>query len=297
MLGLASCVTGPFRILRLNGASDYDENHSNEDLRKINFAYLNAADLRGNNGNIFESVEKEEVLRRAEYLAKQMLQEKVDILCLSEVDYDDSIKTGCLNQPEVIAGFMGTPYDYVLFDEFMKSALWTTGNAVISRFPMKGIHRHLYGEKVHGEDGYYLDRVVHTYKDFIHIGIKTGRRKLDVIVNHLSHAFPGLRREETEEVMEYVTRLYRRKPERYIITPGDYNDTHDSPPIKVMLSNGILQAPANFGLKTFRGGNSEPIEDIDHILATANIRLNHYRTFDFPYSDHLGLICELEFLY
>lgn len=294
LLSLASCVTGSFRILRLNGASDYDEYHSDEDLRKINFAYLNAADLRGNNDNIFKSVEMEEVLRRAEFLAKQMLKEKVDILCLSEVDYEDSIKTGCLNQPEIIAAFMGAPYNYVLFDEYMKSTVWTTGNAVISKFPMKAMHRHLYGETVHGEKGYYLDRVVHSYKDFIHAGIKIGRRELDAIVSHLSHVFPDLKMNEVSEILEYTTKLYRQNPDRFIIASGDCNDAHDSPPVKKLLSNGILHPPANFGLKTYP--SDKPKDDLDHILTTENLRLNNYRTFDFPYSDHLGLICEMEFL-
>ena len=75
--------------------------------------------------------------------------------------------------------------------------------------------------------------------------------------------------------------------------PGDYNDAHDSQIMKLFLQE-VLHPPAeNFGLNTYQNGNLSA--DIDHVLATSNIA-NDYHTFNFPWSDHLGLLCELEFL-
>lgn len=289
-VGLTSCA-GTFEVVHLHGAPRYEEVASQEDIRKINFVHLNAADLRGNTPFLFESISTEEARCHARWLATSLLKEKADLISLNEVDYAGTAKTGGLDQPKLIAEYMGSPYDYVVFDQYMKLPLWITGNAVISRFPMKAAHRHLYGEK---NDMDY--RIEHLFKDFIHTEVRIGNKKLDLITTHLddgSSEEDSLRTEEAQELAEYVQELKQKNPDSYIVAAGDYNDAHNSKTLKIILSSG-LYPPENFGIKTYQNG--DPTRDLDHIVASANIRIHNYRTFAFPWSDHLGLACELEFL-
>ena len=289
-LSLTSCL-GTFEVVHLNNAPRYEEAASQEDIRKINFVHLNAADLRGNTPFLFESISAAEAHRHARWLADSLLKEKVDLISLNEVDYAGTAKTGGLDQPKLIAEYLGSPYDYVAFDQYMKLPLWITGNAVISRFPMRAVHRHLYGEKNDMDH-----RLNHLFKDFIHTEIRIGNKKLDLISTHLddgSSEEDSLRKEEAQELAEYVQGLKQQNPNSYIVAAGDYNDTHDSNTMKIILSSG-LYPPENFGLKTYQNG--DPTRDLDHIVASSNIRIQNYRTFAFPWSDHIGLACELEFL-
>ncbi|MEA3378967.1 MAG: hypothetical protein U9Q69_05025, partial [Nanoarchaeota archaeon] len=176
-LAMASC-TGRFILKTLNSAVNYDKYSSNQNISQINLAYLNAADFRGRTMNIFETITPEMALFRIKQLAKFFIEEKIDIFCGGEFDSYDTYKTGCLNQSLELAKFMGSPYNYVLMDEYMKSPLWTTGNCIISKFPLKRRKRHIFG-------GRMLDkRLKHMYKDFIHITSKVGRRELEMINNY-----------------------------------------------------------------------------------------------------------------
>ncbi|MEK6816188.1 MAG: endonuclease/exonuclease/phosphatase family protein [Nanoarchaeota archaeon] len=287
-IAVASCLGG-FGLVRLNNAPDYDSYASNEDIRKIHFAYLNAADLRGDTPNLWAIVSRKKILRRAKWLASYSRTNRFDFLGLSEVDYKDTLKTGCVNQPQAIAKYMGTPYDYVIFDEYAKSSGWTTGKAVVSRFPMKPIYRHVYGKK----NGFF-GRFRHVFKDFIHVGSKVGRRKLDIINNHFYDGYESVKMDEAKQLLAYATKLMKEDPNRFMVAPGDYNSTHDSNVMTKILSTGVFFPPAvNFGLKTYRSSN--PYSDIDHILANQNLKITDFRTFHFPWSDHLGVECMLEF--
>ena len=53
-----TACTGQFQVVRLNNAPEYNMVESQENLRKITIAHLNAADLRGNTPNIFEYISK-----------------------------------------------------------------------------------------------------------------------------------------------------------------------------------------------------------------------------------------------
>lgn len=284
---LASC-TGVFGLLRLNNAPSYDSYNSNANIKKMIGVYLNAADLRGNTQNIFEIVSGKKIKYRAKWLSKFFKSHFVDWSSLSEVDYEGTLKTGSLNQPKLIADYWGSPFNYVAIDKYLKSPGWVTGNAIISRFPMKLIKRHIFGENKP------FGRLKHTYKDFIHANLKVGRRKLENITNHFNDGFLSVRMQEAKELAEYVYNFYKEDPVSYIVAPGDYNSKHNSRPIRKILESGILAPPTkNFGIKTYRLHN--PYSDIDHIFATRNMKFNYYETFDFPWSDHKGLICELEF--
>jgi len=288
-LSLSSCL-GTFEVVHLNDAPRYKEAAPQEEILKINFVHLNAADLRGNTPFLFESISAAEAHQHARWLADSLLKEKVDLISLNEVDYAGTVKTGGLDQPKLIAEYLGSPYDYVVFDQYMKLPLWITGNTVISRFPMRAVHRHLYGDK---NDMDY--RLNHLFKDFIHTKMKVGNKELDLISTHLDDGSEedSRRKEEAQEMAEYIQELNRKKPDSYILVAGDFNDSHDSETLKIILSSG-LYPPENFGLKTYQNG--DPTQDLDHIVASPNIRIHDYRTFAFPWSDHLGLICELEFL-
>src|SRR3989344_5824535 len=176
-LGLTSCL-GSFQVVHLNNAQPYekyDNIPAQEEIKSITFAHLNAADLRGNTPYLFKVISEKEAREHAQWLGNFLLKEKVSIISLNEVDYAGTIKTGSLDQPKIIAEYMGAPYDYILFDQYLKSPLWTTGNAVISSLPVKAVHRYLYGEDCRNPD----TRLGHLFKDFIHTKIKVGTKTID----------------------------------------------------------------------------------------------------------------------
>jgi len=292
-LGLTSCL-GSFEVVHLNNAQPYEKIFPHQNISTITFAHLNAADLRGNTTFLFEFISEEEARHHAQWLGNLLLKEKVSIISLNEVDYAGTLKTGGLDQPKLIAEYMGEPYNYVLFDQYMESPLWTTGNAVISKFPMQAVHRHLYGTDCTSLD----TRLGHLFKDFIHTEVMVGNKTLNIITTHLddeNEEYSFRRKEEAEELREYIKNYYLQYPDHYLVVAGDLNDTHDSKTMKMLLADGIIYPPReNFGLKTHQSGN--PTDDLDHILASSNIGIHNYRTFQFPWSDHLGLICELELL-
>ncbi len=292
-LGLTSCL-GSFKVVHLHNTPAYENVDSHEDIKTVTLAHLNAADLRGNTTNLFHFISREESQQRAKWLADFSRKERIDIFNFNELDYAGTAKTGGFDQPTIIAEFAGPPHNYVVVDQYMKSPLWTTGNAIVSSFPAKTAHRHLYGAK----EGEPDSRLEHLFKDFIHVKVKVGKRELDLITTHLDNEdgeFSFRRHEEARELADYVTELKQKNPHSYIVAAGDFNDSYNSRTIKILLKDGILHPPAeNFGLKTYQNGNPE--HDLDHILTSDNIAIHNYRTFQFPWSDHLGLICELEFL-
>jgi len=290
-LGLTSCL-GSFEIVHLNDASVYERAASQEDVQKINFAHLNAADLRGNTPNLFEIISEEEARYHAQWLANFLQRNQIDIVDFNELDYVGTLKTGGLDQPLLIAEYLGPPYNYVVFDQYLKSPLWTTGNSIISNRPTKLVHRHLYGEEKCALDG----RLEHLFKDFIHVKVRVGQKELDVISTHLDNEggdYKFRRKEEAQELAHYVREFIEKNPQSYIVVAGDLNDGYDSETMKIILSSGLQPPAENFGLKTHQNGN--PTNDLDHILGY-NVTIRNYRTFVFPWSDHLGLMCELEFL-
>ncbi|MBI2125024.1 hypothetical protein HYU08_00550 [Candidatus Woesearchaeota archaeon] len=291
-LGLTSCL-GSFEVHHLNNTLPYEKVTSQEEITKINFVHLNAADLRGNTPFLFEHISEEESRYRAKWLAEYWRGEGVDIASINEIDYAGTTKTGGLDQPILIAEYLDEPYNYVVFDQYMKSPLWTTGNTVISRFPIKTVHRHLFGENPRSMD----TRLGHLFKDFIHTEIGVGSKRLHLITTHFDNEnaeFGFRKKEEAQELAQYLFEFKQKNPESYLVAAGDFNDDHDSETLKIILSSGLYPPQENFGLKTYQNGN--PTNDLDHILASSNIKISNYRTFQFPWSDHLGLMCELEFL-
>ncbi len=295
IVALTSCTAGRFQVVHLNNAPRYENVTSGEDARAVTFAHLNAADLRGNTTFLFETISQEEARYHAAWLADFSRREKIGIINLNELDYAGTTKTGGLDQPKIIAEHLGAPYNYVLFDQYLKSPGLITGNAVISRFPMKAVHRHLYGDS---DCNFFDSRIEHFFKDFVHVSVRVGKRELNVINTHLDDSegeYEFRKKEEARELAAYVRSFAQQNPGSYIVLAGDFNAGHNSKIMKILLKDGILHPPAeNFGLKTHQNGN--PTHDLDHILASSNIKIHNYRTFNFPWSDHLGLMCELEFL-
>ena len=92
-LGLTSCL-GSFEVHHLNNTLPYEKVTSQEEITKINFVHLNAADLRGNTPFLFEHISEEESRYRAKWLAEYWRGEGVDIASINEIDYAGTTKTG-----------------------------------------------------------------------------------------------------------------------------------------------------------------------------------------------------------
>lgn|SRR3989344_3575370 len=298
-LALASCL-GSFQVMRFNDALPYQE-AENINTEKIRLVYFNAADFRGNTTNLFKFISTETSQDRTKCFGEFCKRVGADIVAVSEVDWY-SLKTGNLDQPEAIIQAMGSPYNYLVVDQYLKSPLWTTGNMAISLFPLKTVHRQLFGD--HDD----LDtRLGHYFKDFIHLRAKVGlssQEELDLLITHLDedeNSVSFRRKEQAREMTAYIRELKQSNPSAYIIVAGDFNDSYNSKVMKMFLKDGLLHLPEeNYDLPTFQADN--PSLDLDHILASSNVKITHYQSFEVKdkegelLSDHLGVMCDLELL-
>ena len=303
VLATASCHAGDFKVVRFNDAPSYEKseststNESNKpELRKARVAFFNAADFRGNTGNLFQIISKETSKERVECFGTFCRYMGADIMALSEIDYAETLKTGEIDQPQELAKSMGDPYNYVVVDKYMDTPLWSTGNAMVSRFPVKTVQRHLYGE-----DNPLDDRIGYLFKDFLHVKIKIGDHDVDFILNHFDDGegpYSFRKIEEARAVNDYILELVKKNPHRYIISVGDYNAGKDSRTMKILLSSGLLKSADNLGIPTYPA--DKPKIDIDHILFSKNISSSNFRTFAIRdengklISDHRGVMVDLE---
>lgn len=293
-LALTSCMAGELKVVRLNQAPTYQEVNSDEGVEEMSFAVYNVADFRGDNQNLFTLSPREETLRRIKVTGDYFRQEGIDLIGLIEVDSKETLKTGFLDQQLELAKVMGEPHNYVVVDEFLESHIplipWTTGNAMISKYPLRIVHRHFYGE-----DDAFDTRIGHLYKDFIHVIVKVGEKELNVLLTHLDdEENPVRRKKELKDLGDYVTsKIIEKNPSAHIALMMDANSSKDSKEMQKFLSQGIFYPPqGNFGVPTYRA--DDPVEDLSHVLVR-NLVIKDYLRFCLKdkdgedISDHCGI--------
>jgi endonuclease/exonuclease/phosphatase family metal-dependent hydrolase len=209
------------------------------------------------------------VLRRiTEFIKAQ----NPDIVGLIEVD-TGSIRTGMLNQAEFIAASLGHYSTYQC--KYSEGSL----NHLVPIVRKQG-NAFLAAPRVHGERFHYFDTGI---KRLI---IELELEEVAVFLVHLSLKF-----RHRQYQLRYLHELVQ-KATKPVIVAGDFNTFWGEHEIYLfMRASGLRSANAD-GVLSFP--SRAPRKELDFVLYSEGIRVNHFSVPDVRYSDHRPLICDFE---
>jgi endonuclease/exonuclease/phosphatase family metal-dependent hydrolase len=209
------------------------------------------------------------VLRRiTEFIKAQ----NPDIVGLIEVD-TGSIRTGMLNQAEFIANSIGHYSTYQC--KYSEGSL----NHLVPIVRKQG-NAFLAAPRVHGERFHYFDTGI---KRLI---IELELEEVAVFLVHLSLKF-----RHRQYQLRYLHELVQ-KATKPVIVAGDFNTFWGEHEIYLfMRASGLRSANAD-GMLSFP--SRAPRKELDFVLYSEGIRVNHFSVPDVRYSDHRPLICDFE---
>jgi endonuclease/exonuclease/phosphatase family metal-dependent hydrolase len=113
---------------------------------------------------------------------------------------------------------------------------------------------------------------------------RLGDRALYVCVLHLA-----LSQHSRLRQLAFVSELIHDLP--HVIVMGDLNCEPGSPELKLLTASTRLGEPVH-EINTFPSWS--PHRMLDHILVTSSLKVEHVHALNFPVSDHLPLVMEIE---
>ena len=195
-----------------------------------------------------------------------------DIVGLIEVD-TGSIRTGMLNQAEFIANSLGHYSTYQC--KYSEGSL----NHLVPIVRKQG-NAFLAAPRVHGERFHYFDTGI---KRLI---IELELEEVAVFLVHLSLKF-----RHRQYQLRYLHELVE-KATKPVIVAGDFNTFWGEHEIYLfMRASGLRSANAD---RMLSFPSRAPRKELDFVLYSDGIRVNHFSVPDVRYSDHRPLICDFE---
>ena len=195
-----------------------------------------------------------------------------DVVGLIEVD-TGSIRTGMMNQAEIIAGELG---HYTVYESKYGEA------SINSRLPIvrKQGNAFLAAPRVHGERFHYFDTGI---KRLI---IELELADVAIFLVHLSLKFRH-RQTQLRRLHELVAAS--SKP---VVVAGDFNTFWGEDELYLfMQASGLSSANVD---KQPSYPSQSPRKELDFILYSEGIRLRGFQIPDVCLSDHLPLVCDFE---
>lgn len=191
-----------------------------------------------------------------------------DIVGLQEVDAG-SLRSGFINQTQYLANRANFPYWYDQTNRKL-GKIAQHSNGLLSRFRPAEIIEHKLPGLIPGR-GALLAR------------FGTIDHPLILLIVHLA-----LSRRARLRQLAYLSELVNEY--EHVIVMGDLNCPSDSKEIDSLLDRTSLRAPAH-GLHTFPSWR--PSRNIDHILVSASLRVEHMQVLHCPCSDHLPIAMDV----
>jgi endonuclease/exonuclease/phosphatase family metal-dependent hydrolase len=191
-----------------------------------------------------------------------------DVIGLQEADAG-SLRSGFLNQTRYLAETAGMPYWSHQPNRAM-ARLAHSANGLISRLEPTEVIDHPLPSRIPGRGAL-----------FARFG--QGREALVVVVAHLSLS-PQARDKQLGFIGELLTDI------PHAVLMGDLNTGADSPEMRRLFARTALQPPTST-LHTFPSWR--PRKALDHILTSADIRLERSWVLPQAFSDHLPLAAEI----
>lgn len=191
-----------------------------------------------------------------------------DLVALQEVDAG-SLRSGFVNQVKYLAAYAG--FEHVFDQSNRKIGMISQhGNALLSRIRPDAITEHKLPGLIPG-------------RGVLAVRFGSGLDALHVLILHMALGRRGRLRQ-----IEFLAELVRDY--RHVILMGDLNCCSDSPEMAVLLESVRLCESAP-GLHTFPSW--QPDRQLDHILVSPSITVEHVEVLDHVYSDHLPIAMEV----
>lgn len=191
-----------------------------------------------------------------------------DIVGLQEVDAG-SLRSGFINQTQYLANRAGFPHWYDQTNRKL-GKIAQHSNGLLSRVLPTEIIEHKLPGLIPGR-GALLVRFGGTEHPLI------------LLIAHLA-----LSRRARLRQLAYLSELVNEY--EHVVVMGDLNCPSDSKEIDSLLDKTCLVAPTH-GLHTFPSWR--PVRNIDHILVTPSLRIEHMHVLNCPCSDHLPIAMEV----
>lgn len=196
------------------------------------------------------------------------LMSNYDVVGIQETDAG-SARSGFVNITQYLAASAGFPYwDDQTNRRIGKFARHSMG--VLSRYRPTGITEHKLPGRIPG-------------RGTMAVRFGEGKESLVILVVHLA-----LSRRARLGQLDYLSDLINDY--RHVVMMGDMNCRSDSREIELLVNRTLMSEPIH-GLNTFPSWRPE--RNIDHILVTPTVRVQHAEVLDFPMSDHLPVAMEV----
>ncbi|MCC5859874.1 MAG: endonuclease/exonuclease/phosphatase family protein [Ectothiorhodospiraceae bacterium] len=192
-----------------------------------------------------------------------------DLVGLQEVDAG-SLRSGFVNQTEYLSRRAGFPYWHDQTNRRI-GRLAQHSNGILSRFRPLEVREHRLPGMIPGRGA-------------LHLRYGGPGEELDVILMHLA-----LGQRTRMSQLAYVAELIQDL--RHVVVMGDLNCRADSAELRHLLDHSRLREPL-LDLLTYPSWR--PQRNIDHILVSDSIKVERAEVVDYPLSDHLPIMMEIE---
>ena len=197
-----------------------------------------------------------------------------DIICLVEVDNGSYRNLGHC-QAATLAGRNG--WDHAFACKYHKHSLlrelpllWSQGNAVISRVPLKGAIEHSFSRGMK--------------RTFLEVSFDG----FTILLAHLSLG-RGARKQQIQELAKHAAAI--KGP---LFIGGDFNTFGGEKELAPLLENTSLRDSDAAGRATYPSHG--PKRRLDYLLASKDVKVKNFDVPRVPLSDHLPLVCDFEIL-
>ncbi|HFD79480.1 MAG TPA: EEP domain-containing protein [Gammaproteobacteria bacterium] len=196
------------------------------------------------------------------------LMSNYDVVGIQEADAG-SARSGFVNITQYLAAAAGFPYwDDQTNRRIGRLAQHSLG--VLSRYRPTGITEHRLPGRIPGRGA-------------LAVRFGDGEESLVIMIVHLA-----LSRRGRLSQLDYLGDLVNDY--RHVVLMGDMNCRSDSDEIELLLNKTLMKEPLH-GMNTFPSWR--PKRNIDHILVTPTVEVEHAEVLDYPLSDHLPISMEV----
>lgn len=212
-------------------------------------------------------------------IAHMIAEENADMVGLNEVD-QGTRRSRSMDQAKYIADKLHCHY---AFGKAINHSGGEYGNAFLSKYPVAASKNHRL--PVHSSG-------ISEPRSMLECDVNRNGKLIKVFTTHL-----GLRKAERQLSIEYISNVLRTM-DASVILLGDFNlvrakDFEELLPLMNVLKDTAEGIGDSSDLMTFDSRN--PGTKIDYILASGDMKTTDTYTRPSLASDHLPLICELEF--
>jgi len=196
------------------------------------------------------------------------LMSEYDVVGVQEADAG-SARSGFVNITQYLAANAGFPYwDDQTNRRIGRLAQHSLG--VLSRYKPSGITEHKLPGRIPGRGA-------------MAVRFGDGDESLVVLIVHLA-----LSRRGRMSQLDYIGDLVNDY--RHVVLMGDMNCRSESDEMELLVNKTLMTEPLH-GLHTFPSWR--PKRNIDHILVTPTVEVEHAEVLDYPLSDHLPISMEI----